>query len=268
MPDQTESPDGRASLGSGRHKAAQLGRAALMWIGGHELNVLAALLVLAVAMLAFIKLADAVVAGTTMPFDEWAVKALRQPDDPATPIGPPWLAEVARDITALGGVTLLMLLTLGVAGFLGLKRMYGAMALVLAAAGGGVVVSQLLKSLFDRPRPDLVPHLAHVFTSSFPSGHSMLSAAVFLTLGALLARFVQELRLRAYFLLIAMGLTVMVGLSRVFVGVHYPTDVLAGWSAGLAWALLCWLVARRLQRRGALPEQIAADGEVRQEAAS
>ena len=124
---------------------------------------------------------------------------------------------------------------------------------------GGLLVSTLLKAGYNRPRPDLVPHLSMVFTSSFPSGHSMLSAIVFLTLGSLLGRFVHEWRLKAYFLVVSLTLTFLVGVSRVYLGVHYPTDVLAGWTAGLAWALVCSLVARYLQRRGAV-EHGAAPG--------
>ena len=147
-------------------------------------------------------------------------------------------------------MTVLTLLSLAVAGFLWLRKMNGAMWLVLVASLGGLAACVLLKGVFDRPRPNLVPHLTAVHTSSFPSGHSMMSATIFLTLGTLLGRFVQERKLKAYFLIVALTLTFLVGLSRVYLGVHYPTDVLAGWSAGLAWALICWLVARALQRRG------------------
>jgi undecaprenyl-diphosphatase len=225
-------------------------RCLLDWIGRHETIVLVSLLGMVLAVLAFVALADKVMEGKTLRFDEWALKALRRRDDPARPIGPDWLAEMARDVTALGGVAVLALLTLAVAGFLWLRNMRGAMSLVLVATLGGLIESTLLKALFDRPRPSLVPHLTQTFTSSFPSGHSMLSATVFLTLGALLGRFVNEVRLKAYFLLVALVLTIAVGVSRVYLGVHYPTDVLAGWAAGLAWALACWLVARFLQRRG------------------
>lgn len=227
-------------------------RRLLDWIGRHETIVLISLLVIVVALLAFVALADEVMAGKTLRFDEWAISALRRNDDPSKVVGPDWVAEVARDLTALGGVAVLTLLTLAVAGFLWLRNMYGAMWLVIVSTLGGLLASTLLKAFFDRPRPDVVPHLGMVFTSSFPSGHSMLSATVFLTLGALLGRFVNELRLKAYFLIVAIVLTVAVGVSRVYLGVHYPTDVLAGWAAGLAWALICWLTARFLQHRGAV----------------
>ena len=122
--------------------------------------------------------------------------------------------------------------------------------LVVAATLGGLLVSHLLKDLYDRPRPELVPHLVPVSTASFPSGHAMLSAVVYLTLGALLARLVDAWWVKLYVIVAALGLTGLVGLSRVYLGVHYPTDVLAGWAAGLSWAILCWLAVRYLQRHG------------------
>lgn len=227
----------------------------LEWIGRHELSVLIALLIVVGGCWAFIEIADEVIEGDTDAFDRWAVMALRRPDDPATPIGPSWMPEVGRDMTALGGVTVLACLTITVAVYLWLRRMYGAMWLVIAATTGGLIATSLLKYLVDRPRPDVVPHLSIVHTSSFPSGHSMMAATVYLTLGALLGRFVSEMRLRAFFLGVAVILTLMVGFSRVYMGVHYPTDVLAGWSAGLAWATLCWIIAKRLQQRGAVEQE-------------
>jgi undecaprenyl-diphosphatase len=139
-------------------------------------------------------------------------------------------------------------------------RKYHALLLLLAATGGALLLSLLLKDVIDRPRPDLIAHRSHVMTKSFPSGHAMLSAAVYLTLGVLLARLTTSLRLKLYFLCIALLLTLLVGVSRVFMGVHWPTDVMAGWAAGLAWAIGCWLVARWLQRRGSVePPQPPAD---------
>jgi undecaprenyl-diphosphatase len=112
----------------------------------------------------------------------------------------------------------------------------------------------VLKEFFERPRPDLVPHGAEVFTASFPSGHAMMSAVVYLTLGALLARVETGLRVKAFVLSVSVLLTVLVGISRVYLGVHWPTDVLAGWTVGAAWAVMCWLIARVLQRKGRVEE--------------
>jgi undecaprenyl-diphosphatase len=225
-------------------------RRALNWIGRHELPVLVGMLVLVVSVWAFIAIADEVVEGETQDFDRWALRSLRVPGDLATPIGPKWLHEVGRDLTALGGIAVLSLMVTAVAGFLWLRRLYGAMWLVIISTLSGLAVSTGLKLLFERERPSDVTPLSHVMSHSFPSGHSMLSAVVYLTLGALLGRIVEGWRFKAYFLIVAVLLTVLVGLSRIYLGVHYPTDVLAGWAAGLAWAVLCWLVARFLQRRG------------------
>jgi undecaprenyl-diphosphatase len=137
-----------------------------------------------------------------------------------------------------------------------LARKFSAMAFVLGATGLGFLLTILLKSMYERPRPDVVPHLAAVYTSSFPSGHSMMSAVVYLTLGTLLTRLVPTPWLKFYFLSVALILTGLVGISRVYLGVHFPTDVLAGWCAGLTWASLCWLVARRLQQHGAMERRL------------
>ncbi len=222
------------------------------WGGGIEPLVLVALLFVVAAVWAFIGLADQVFEGETQAFDDRVLIALRQPDNPAQPVGPVWLAEVGRDITALGGVAVLVLVTLAVAGYLALSRRYGMLVFVLVATCGGLAISQALKWAFERPRPEVVPHLSAVYTSSFPSGHSLMSAVVYLTLGSLLTRVVRQRRVKLYFLSLALVLTGLVGVSRVYMGVHYPTDVLAGWMMGLGWAALCWTVARWLQRRGAV----------------
>jgi len=227
-------------------------RKSLAWLGRHELASLVSLGTLAGGLWSFIAVAEEVTEGDTRALDRTLLLALRNPHDLSTPIGPPWLAEVGRDLTALGGVALLSLISVAVITHLLLAKQARAAGFVAASVSGALLLSLALKHVFSRPRPDLVPYLSYVMSSSFPSGHSMLSAAVYLTLGGLLARFQSSLLLKAHVLAWASVLTFLVGVSRVFVGVHWPSDVLAGWAAGAAWAALCWLCARALQRRGQL----------------
>ena len=198
----------------------------------------------------FIELAGEVSEGSTLAFDRRLLLSLRNPADVADPLGPGWLEESARDITGLGGHVILGLITLATIAYLFMTRRRGAALLVLASVGGGMIVSTLLKLGFERPRPDLVPHATQVYTASFPSGHAMLSAVVFLTLGALLARVHKPRRVKLFFLSLAIVLTMLVGFSRVYLGVHWPSDVLAGWCVGAFWAGLCWYAALLLQRKG------------------
>lgn len=226
------------------------GHSLLSWLGRREFAFLAWLTVLFGGAWLFVEVADEVFEGETRSIDEGLLLALRNPADRSDPIGPAWLEELGRDFTALGGVGVLTLITLGVLGYLLLSRRYRTALFTLIAVSGGLLMSTVLKMGFDRPRPDLVPHDSMVYTSSFPSGHSMMSALTYLTLAALLASVQERQRQKAFLLIIAVSLTMLVGLSRVYVGVHWPTDVLAGWSAGAAWAALCWLVARMMQKRG------------------
>jgi undecaprenyl-diphosphatase len=225
-------------------------RRAALWLGRHELGSVLSVLGLAGGLWGFIEVAEEVAEGETGAFDRWLLLALRDPRDPSLLRGPPWLEEAGRDMSALGGVALLSLLSTAVIAHLALRRKPRAAAFVGASVLGALALSLTLKGVFNRPRPDIVPQFSHVWTSSFPSGHSMLAAAVYLTLGALLARFETNLVLKAHVLAWALLVTALVGLSRVYVGVHWPSDVLAGWAAGAAWASLCWLSARILQRRG------------------
>jgi len=204
-----------------------------------------------------VETADEVLEGESQRFDEWTLRAMRSPDG-AEPLGPRWLVNVARDLTALGSGAVITLVSLGVAGFLALRRKWSALALVVASIAGGAIMSTLLKRAFDRTRPDLSLHLTEVTSLSFPSGHSMLAAVTYFTLGALLARTTADSGIKAYFLTSAALLALIVGATRIYLGVHFPSDVLAGWCAGITWALLCSLIARWLQRKGAVEKELPA----------
>jgi len=222
----------------------------VQWVRRQEGLVLLTALAVVLALFAFIKVTEEMLEGDTRAFDEWLLRSLRRPGQPEVPIGPQWLIAAARDITVLGGTTVLVVVLILAVGYLALDGKYAAMYLVAVAAGGGGLLSTAMKYLIGRERPDVVPHFVAVASPSFPSGHSMLAAVVYLTLGAVLARFAARRRVRTYFLAVALLLAFLVGSSRVYLGVHYPTDVLSGWAAGLAWALGCWLIARYLQYRG------------------
>lgn len=214
-----------------------------------ELSSLLFLAFVVIAIWAFAELADEVIEGATLDLDRDILLLLRTPADIATPRGPPWLQEMARDVTALGGVAFLTLATVATAGFFLIRRQLGPMLYLLATVGSGILVSSFAKEVFDRPRPDLVPHASIVSTASFPSGHSMIAAVAYLTLGVLIARVLEDRRLKLYVLSLAIMVTILVGVSRVYLGVHWPTDVLAGWLAGSGWAVACLLGARLLSRR-------------------
>lgn len=197
----------------------------------------------------FVKLADVVQVGETQSFDEWVLRSLRRTDDPSIPLGPVWLREAVQDVTALGSPVILLLMLIAVVGFMGMVRQRRMMGFTVVTTSVGALGSVLLKHLIGRDRPTVVPHLREVTSSSFPSGHAMLSAVVYLTLGILLMEILPGRAVRAYCLLWAMLLTFLVGMSRIYLGVHYPSDVLAGWMAGVAWALTCWAIVHYFRRR-------------------
>jgi undecaprenyl-diphosphatase len=218
--------------------------------GRLEFRLLVIFLGFAALVLAFGLLAEEVIEGDTTAFDRTIFLFFRQPDDPANTIGPLWLKEAARDLTGLGSTVVLGIVFISVLGYLVILRKRAAALLVLVAIAGGQLLSTVLKLVFERSRPNLVPDAPHVLTASFPSGHAMVSAVTYLTLAALVARVQQSHNARIYLLALAIVLTVLIGTSRVYLGVHWPTDVLAGWCVGSAWALLCWTIALWLQRRG------------------
>jgi undecaprenyl-diphosphatase len=222
----------------------------LEWIGSHERRFLLALALSACSVWSFVELADEIREGDTVSYDKVLLLSMRSSSDITDPVGPVFVEEMARDITGLGCVAVLTFLTLAFAGFLILQEKHRGAAYLLLAVGSGILISTALKAGFDRPRPDLVPHGSPVYSSSFPSGHSMMATLVFLTIGALVASHQSILRIKAYLLLLSVLLAFSVGLSRVYLGVHWPSDVMGGWAAGAAWALLCWAVADWLRSRG------------------
>ncbi len=195
----------------------------------------------------FAHVVEEMMEGDTSASDNAILLALRVPGHLATPIGPPWLLQSAIDISALGGFTFTWLFTAAAAGFFALTRRWRTLGIFLGAIVGASVLDAVLKLSFHRARPEIVPHLTQVDNASFPSGHAMISAAIYLTLGALLASSQASRGARLYVLGLSVVVTILIGLSRLYLGVHWPSDVLAGWSAGAAWALMFWIVAAKTQ---------------------
>ncbi len=231
-------------------------------------------LVAAVGLWGFIELSDQI---QELPGNSEAMKGaldqtillwFRNPADLSDPVGPTWFEEAARDVTALGSTAVLTLATLACVGFMFFRGRHQTAGFLAVAVLGGLLISFSLKAWIDRPRPSLVPHGTRVYSQSFPSGHASMSAVVFLTLGALVTRAQASLAggsrqtvtsqleaatsqsriaIKLYIMSVAMLLTLLVGVSRVYLGVHWPSDVLAGWLVGAAWAAVCWLAYRRWQ---------------------
>ncbi|BCJ91291.1 phosphatase PAP2 family protein [Terrihabitans soli] len=198
---------------------------------------------------AFAAIAVGIHAGAFDGFDRALLLSLRT-GDTHDPAGPQWVETFFLDITGLGSWTIVSIVTLAATGFLIMQKRRGTAWLLIAAVAGGTLLNNLLKFFFERARPDLVAHAVETQTSSFPSGHAMMSAVAYLTLGALLARTQKRLAARLYIVAASVLVTVLVGVSRVYLGVHWPSDVLAGWCMGGAWALICWHIAERLQQSG------------------
>tara|TARA_R110002124_G_scaffold49437_9_gene144971 strand:- start:3110 stop:3823 length:714 start_codon:yes stop_codon:yes gene_type:complete len=208
----------------------------------------AAYTTLSIGVVVFAVLVGAVQLGLTESFDRIVVLSLRNPEDLSDAWGPVWFQEAAAELTALGGYPIVVLAVVIVLIALLIARKTAAAVFLAVTLISGSVVSSLLKLFFNRARPDLVDRLDQTFTSSFPSAHAMLSMIAWLTLAAIAIRFIEMRRLRIYILIAAVILALIIGSTRVYLGVHWPSDVIAGWAIGLAWASGSWLVADKIAR--------------------
>lgn len=211
--------------------------------------------VMVVSSIAFFAVTSEMLEGEVQEIDHFLLLALRSSANTNVPIGPEWLHSAMHDISALGGMAVLVILTLGLSGFFVLRKQTRMLAFFVCSILGGSAAMLLLKSFFARPRPDVVPFLTTVDTASYPSGHSMLSAIVYLTLGVMLAQATSSRWLKAYYLIIPCILVGLIGFSRVYLGVHFPSDVLAGWAAGVTWASGSYLLVELLQQRNVVEDE-------------
>lgn len=223
----------------------------LSWIGRHEFSVLIAFTIIVGGLWLTIALADGVLEGDTQETDMALLMLLREGEDADNPIGPAWVEYLMRDFTALGGTGFLVLIVTAITVFYLIQGRYKEMMFLLVAVLGAYLLSTFLKGIFDRPRPEFVPPGSYTYSASFPSGHALLAAATYLTLGSIVSQLAPRYRLKAFIFLLSIFIMVLVGFTRLYLGVHYPTDVLAGWAIGSVWAMVCWLTFRWLRHREA-----------------
>jgi len=168
--------------------------------------------------------------------------------------GPAWLRKAMVDVTALGGGTVLTVVVIATVGLLLMRRLWVTALLIVVATSSGSLIVRAIKSEFGRARPDIVDHIVEAGGKSFPSGHAANSAIVYLTIAGLLTQVVRGRATRNYIVALTVLLVGAIGASRVYLGVHWPSDVLAGWSFGTLWALGWWLAGAKaretLLRRG------------------
>lgn len=205
----------------------------------------------ALFLLALIWFGHELVEGDGAAIDRAIMLAMRVPGHPLEPAGPAWLPSAVRDVTALGSSTVLTFIVVVAAIFLGLAGRLRTALLVVSASFLGSVMVETIRAFIARPRPLLTGQLMEVNSPSFPSGHAAISAIVYLTLATLLFPVLPDRRIRAFVLIVAMVLTISVGVSRLYLGVHWPSDVLAGWAFGGVWAMLWWRIELELLSRAA-----------------
>ncbi|WEK41518.1 MAG: phosphatase PAP2 family protein [Candidatus Brevundimonas colombiensis] len=221
----------------------------ILTVARTEIAALTALLVMAGGVLSFIEIADDMTEADGQAFDQH-VLALMRPyaDDPGRPWGPWWLKEAAADITSLGGISVLGLFALIVIVFLLSQRKWLSSLLLVLGLAGGVALSEGLKAVFERERPPAAMQAVETINASFPSGHALLSTVFYLSVAVMLTRAFPKRRFKAFVLGVGILMALLVGLTRVYLGAHWASDVLAGWAVGAAWAMALWLVAYAIAR--------------------
>lgn len=219
------------------------------YLSKFDKKVILVVLFVAFCLFLFIEFSSEMAEGELTAIDNVILQSLRNPENPKELLGPPGLLSFMQAVSYLGGVYALSAVT-AIAGLLfTIKKRIKTCLLFILSVTSGTTLMVVLKYFFDRPRPDAVPHLGEFSMGSYPSGHSMVSAIVYLTIGALLARSTKSLKLRAVYLLLSGFIVFLIGISRAFLGVHYPSDILAGWCAGVTWAATSYLFAKFLLRK-------------------
>lgn len=230
-----------------------------------EIAAVAALFVVAVGVMTFVEVADDMTEADGIAFDQMVLEAVRPYADPGRGWGPWWMEEAAADLTSLGGISVLGLFAVIVIGFLLFQRKWLSSLLLAVGLIGGVMLSEGLKGVFERERPPVEYQAVETINASFPSGHALLATVFYLSIGVMLTRAFPRRRFKTYVLAVAVVVALIVGVTRIYLGAHWASDVFAGWSLGAAWAMALWLVAyaveRFQRRRGGLHDEPSGDAE-------
>ncbi|TDR45801.1 undecaprenyl-diphosphatase [Tahibacter aquaticus] len=206
-------------------------------------------MIIGVAALALLALAisSLFADGGAHTLDRQIMLLLRNPQALNDPLGPAWFEDVMRDMTGLGGIGVVIGGSALLAGYLWLQRRRMDVLILAGSVAGAQIVSAVSKLLVSRPRPDLVSHEAEIYSASFPSGHTLMATVTWVTFAMLLAADFQDRRVRDYLLLVAWIVAIAVGCSRIYLGVHWPSDVLAGWAIGALWMIILSRLVPRLR---------------------
>lgn len=221
--------------------------ARIEWLRAADLRLAAELALVGALVVAFILIGNAVGGGIDQVDKDLLLAMRAAPDDPH---GPHWFEDGMMHLSAVGSGAVTGLVTLVSILFLLVARKPRLALLLLVCALGTLVWMEVLKGIYERPRPTVVTHIDPPGGMSFPSGHSMIAAALYLTLAVQIARALPERRLQRFAVAVGATLAMLVGVTRMYLGVHYPSDVIGGWTVGVTWALVCGVVARRLEKRG------------------
>lgn len=214
-----------------------------------ELGAVVALGVVWGGIASFIEIADDMAEADGQAFDQRVLDIVRPGPDPADPWGPHWLETAMLDITSLGGLSVLILFALVATGFLLFQKKPWSALMLAVSLGGGLLLSEVMKGVFERDRPPELFRAVETINASFPSGHALLSTVFYLTLGVMLERAFARRRLKIYVVTVAILIALLVGISRVYLAAHWASDVMGGWALGAAWAMICWLIAYVVQRQ-------------------
>lgn len=220
-------------------------------IRGYRIDPRKALIVAALCWAGFAAMVIAVQQGATVSFDAFFLQMFRTGAD-LRPAGPPWLLEAVRDYTGLGGVLLRHVFAVFALIALLFLRLRREAIVLVGTVMGGWLINSAIKLLVGRPRPTIVPHLTEAGGASFPSGHSFNSAVVYIAIALAFAAMSRRESVRVTIVLSAVLMSLLVAASRVWLGVHFPSDVVAGWLGGAAWALTAAAILDRPAKQAAI----------------